>query len=99
MKKTHTIIAIIIVLLCFSNLTGQQTYQTAKPWTYWWWMGSAVNRTDIKEQLSDFAQAGLGGVHIIPIYGVKGFENYVRITTGDVASMMKITEEIKRAIG
>lgn len=48
---------------------------TAKPWTYWWWMGSTVTEKDITWQLENFAKAGLGGVHIIPIYGVKGFEN------------------------
>ncbi|GAB3016276.1 glycosyl hydrolase [Spirosoma pulveris] len=46
----------------------------AKPWTYWWWMGNAVNASDITYQLEQFAKAGLGGVHIIPIYGVKGYE-------------------------
>ncbi|QDK81011.1 glycoside hydrolase [Spirosoma sp. KCTC 42546] len=48
---------------------------TTRPWTYWWWMGSAVNEADITHQLEQFAKAGLGGVHIIPIYGVKGYEN------------------------
>ncbi len=37
-------------------------------------MGNAVNEADITSQLEQFAKAGLGGVHIIPIYGVKGFE-------------------------
>ncbi|CCH54391.1 hypothetical protein BN8_03556 [Fibrisoma limi BUZ 3] len=51
-----------------------QPYNTARPWTYWWWMGSAVNEKDITHQLEQFAKAGLGGVHIIPIYGAKGYE-------------------------
>lgn len=45
---------------------------TARPWTFWWWMGSAVTETELTRQLTQFAEAGLGGVHIIPIYGVKG---------------------------
>lgn len=49
-------------------------HQTAKPWTYWWWMGSAVTEADITWQMERFARTGLGGVHIIPIYGVKGYE-------------------------
>lgn len=49
--------------------------QTSRPWTYWWWMGSAANKADITDQLLDFQQAGMGGVHIIPIYGVKGEED------------------------
>jgi hypothetical protein len=46
-----------------------------KPWTYWWWMGSAVDTNNIARSLARFHQAGLGGVHIIPIYGAKGWES------------------------
>ena len=59
----------------FPKETAQVFPNTAKPWTYWWWMGSTVTEKDITWQLENFAKAGLGGVHIIPIYGVKGFEN------------------------
>ena len=45
-----------------------------KPWTYWWWMGSAVDSQNITYNLEKFSEAGIGGVHIIPIYGVKGYE-------------------------
>ncbi|MCF7668508.1 MAG: hypothetical protein K9N48_01900 [Verrucomicrobia bacterium] len=48
---------------------------TMRPWTYWWWPGSAVDEKNITRQLQLFKQAGLGGVHIIPIYGVKGYED------------------------
>ncbi len=77
----------LLLLLLFLNslspvraqpkpIATQQTAtgNTAKPWTYWWWMGNAVNEPDITNLLEQFAKAGLGGVHIIPIYGVKGFE-------------------------
>lgn len=47
----------------------------AKPWTYWWWMASAVDPGNITRELERYRDAGLGGVHIIPIYGAKGFED------------------------
>jgi hypothetical protein len=47
----------------------------ARPWTYWWWMGSAVDQTNITRELRRYKDAGLGGVHIIPIYGAHGFED------------------------
>jgi hypothetical protein len=50
--------------------------QTAKPWTRWWWPGSAVNESDLTRQLESFASAGLGGVEITPIYGVRGAEEH-----------------------
>jgi hypothetical protein len=45
---------------------------TAKPWTRWWWPGSAVDREGIAAQLKEFASAGIGGVEITPIYGARG---------------------------
>ena len=46
-----------------------------RPWTYWWWMGSAVDEANLTRELEDFSEAGFGGVHIIPIYGAKGYES------------------------
>lgn len=46
----------------------------SKPWTRWWWPGSAVDKPNLQRELSDFAQAGFGGVEVTPIYGAKGYE-------------------------
>lgn len=48
---------------------------TAKPWAYWHWMGSAVDSTNLVRELRRYADAGLGGMHIVPIYGAKGWEH------------------------
>ena len=45
-----------------------------KPWTRWWWLGNAVEEKSIKTTLEAFAKAGLGGVEIANIFGVKGEE-------------------------
>src|SRR5262249_18696288 len=45
-----------------------------KPWTRWWWMGSAVDETNITRLLTLYQAAGIGGVEICPIYGAKGYE-------------------------
>jgi hypothetical protein len=45
-----------------------------KPWTRWWWMGSAVDPVQITAELEAFRGVGLGGVEITPIYGVRGEE-------------------------
>jgi len=49
-------------------------HREARPWSYWWWMGSAVNPTDLSRELERYRDAGLGGVHVVPIYGAKGYE-------------------------
>lgn len=47
----------------------------ARPWVYWWWMGSAVDPANLTRELERYQAADLGGVHIIPIYGAKGWED------------------------
>jgi hypothetical protein len=46
-----------------------------KPWTRWWWIGSAVNENNLASSLDLLQQAGFGGVEIAPIYGAKGYES------------------------
>jgi hypothetical protein len=48
--------------------------RTAKPWTRWWWPGSAVDSADLTRQLEAIAANGIGGVEITPIYGARGAE-------------------------
>jgi hypothetical protein len=43
-----------------------------KPWAYNWWPGSAADPQSISNEFRRYAEGGLGGVHIVPIYGVKG---------------------------
>jgi hypothetical protein len=47
----------------------------SRPWTRWWWLGSAVDKTNLTRQLTQFRDAGIGGVEICPIYGVRGWED------------------------
>jgi hypothetical protein len=75
MKQFIFKLPVVLMILCSLPLIAQPVSNTYKPWTYWWWMGSAVNKTEIAKQLDDFRRVGLGGVHIIPIYGVKGYED------------------------
>jgi hypothetical protein len=45
-----------------------------RPWAIWWWLGSAVKPADLTTLLESYRAAGLGGLNIVPIYGVKGYE-------------------------
>ena len=44
---------------------------TAKPATFWWWLGSSVNEAEIERQLIMLKEAGFGGVMVCPIYEYK----------------------------
>ena len=72
----------------------------AKPHAYWWWMGSAVDTNNISKELERYRAAGLGGVHIIPIYGAKGWEsNYISYLSPQWMEMLNYTvKEAKRQI-
>ena len=82
MKHTIFSLQILFLLSLLISGCGQPSELTAwpaitnemKPWTRWWWMGSAVDSSGITYNMEALARAGLGGVEITPIYGVKGRE-------------------------
>jgi len=61
-------------LFSHAQLKWPAVTATTKPWTRWWWEGSAVNKTDLTWNLEQYQKAGLGGVEITPIYGIHGRE-------------------------
>ena len=76
MRKIFLSLLIIVITLSgLAQIKSPLVNNQTKPWTRWWWMGSAVDEPGIKKQLTQLAAAGFGGVEIVPIYGAKGFEN------------------------
>ncbi len=72
----------------------------SKPWSYWWWMGSAVDEKNIAQELITLQKAGWGGVHIIPIYGAKGWENkYIQYLTPEWFKMLDFTVNKAKELG
>ncbi|MEY3896161.1 MAG: hypothetical protein RLZZ214_1681, partial [Verrucomicrobiota bacterium] len=71
---------------------------TNKPWTRWWWLGSAVDKPNVTRQLEDFAKTGLGGVEICPIYGAVGAEDRSLkfLSPGWMTMLAHTTTEAKR---
>ncbi len=61
-------------------------------------MGSAVDKTNLTRELNRYRAAGYGGVHIIPIYGAKGWESsYIRYLSPQWMEMLDHTvREAKR---
>ena len=72
--------------------------QQSKPWTRWWWMGSAVDEKNLNTSLQQYKQVGLGGVEIVPIYGAKGFENrYIKYLSPQWMKMLDYTVQQSNA--
>lgn len=69
---------LIVCLLLLPSVTFSaepgwpEMTQSALPWTRWWWHGSAVDKENLTRCLEKYRDAGLGGVEITCIYGVKG---------------------------
>ncbi|MFZ1714288.1 MAG: hypothetical protein WAT88_03265, partial [Saprospiraceae bacterium] len=74
-KALMTYMICCIPLLMAAQIHWPPIDHTTRPWTRWWWQGSAVNEKDLTRCMELYQQAGLGGVEITPIYGVAGFEN------------------------
>jgi hypothetical protein len=96
-----------IVACCVMALTSQVSAQTkwpaitqqSKPWTRWWWMGSAVDEKNLNTSLQQYNQVGLGGVEIVPIYGAKGFENrYIKYLSPQWMKMLDHTVQQSNAL-
>jgi len=75
-KKIVFVFAFVLsFFFSFSQLQWPSITNTTKPWTRWWWEGSAVTKKDLTWNLELYQKTGLGGVEITPIYGVDGYEN------------------------
>ena len=65
-----------------------------KPGTYWWWMGSAVDEKNLTYNLESLSNVGIGNIHIIPIYGVKGEEEkYIDFLSPAWMNMLSYTAD------
>jgi len=96
---------IIVFLFSCSNrniekLNTENTINTSKPYTYWWWQGNAVDSANIVYNLEMMHKAGIGGVHIIPIYGVKGEEDkFIGFLSPKWVNMTKYTSQKASELG
>jgi len=52
-----------------SSADPQEDSNTARPWTFWYWMYGAVSKEGIKADLQTMKDIGLGGCYLMPIRG------------------------------
>ncbi|TJZ61118.1 glycoside hydrolase [Sphingobacterium olei] len=71
-----------------------------KPWTRWWWLGSAVDKPNLDRELKLFEKAGFGGVEVTPIYGAKNYEKrYVQYLSPTWMEMLDFTTSTSNKLG
>ena len=70
MKIVNAYLKLILISFIFSMVSCQsennwpEIGNEQKPWTYWWWMGNAVDKENISWNLKKYQRAGLGGVQL-----------------------------------
>lgn len=83
----------------YTGIVPSQT-KTVKPFTRWWWMGSAVDTLNLKQNLIDLHNVGIGGVEIAPIYGVRGEEpNFIDYLSPKWMDMLDYTIRTADSLG
>jgi hypothetical protein len=102
--KLLSLSAVFMALMAGSQNAEAQKWidipQEAKPYTRWWWLGSAVDKEGLTYNLEEFAKAGIGGVEITPIYGVKGNDaNEIPYLSPKWMQMLKHTEAEGKRLG
>ena len=81
--------------LAWPRVTSQ-----AKPWTRWWWLGSAVDRRGLSTALAQYEAAGLGGLELTPIYGVRGAESrFINYLSPEWVGMLEHTLKEANRLG
>ena len=74
MKRIFLCVICAIATLSIYSQSWPKQLPEARPGTRWWWFGSAVDSTNLKWNLAQYASHGIGAVEITPIYGVQGNE-------------------------
>lgn len=69
-----TLFGICFPFIVKTQIQWPEIHQDTRPWTRWWWQGSAVDTAGLRVSMKQYREAGLGGLEITPIYGVQGHE-------------------------
>lgn len=104
MKKIYISLVLACNLLAVGRTIAQDLWPAVtkemRPWTRWWWLGSAVDRPNLERELTLFDKSGFGGVEVTPIYGAKGFESsYLNFLSPQWMNMLGVTTDKANALG
>lgn len=104
MRKSSLFLSFLLLTVCinvFATDTDWPEVTTeSKPWTRWWWLGSAVDKDNLTYNITELGKAGIGGTEITPIYGVqKGESKYIDYLSPKWMSMLSHTEMVSREMG
>jgi hypothetical protein len=94
MKKILSSIACLLLVTTTFAQSWPSPSQEAKAGARWWWLGSAVDKENLKWNIGEYAKHGIGAVEITPIYGVQGNEgNNIPYLSDKWMEMLRFTQQ------
>lgn len=69
------LVLLLVLPVAAGPLDWPDAVDGCRPWAYNWWLGSAVDEENLTKELERYRAGGLGGIHVVPIYGAKGAES------------------------
>ena len=95
MKKVIVCLLALLLGGAAEAQTWPEATREAKAGTRWWWLGSAVDKENLRWSLDEYARAGIGAVEITPLYGVVGNEkNEISFLSPQWMQALRDVEEI-----
>ena len=76
MIRTILITAFLSVITPVMAQQWPEVRQEAKAGSRWWWLGSAVDKENLRWTMQEYASHGIGALEITPIYGVQGHQDH-----------------------
>ncbi len=94
MKKNIITLLLLMTtaLVCAQN--WPKPAPEAKAGARWWWLGSAVDKENLRWNMQQYADKGIGALEITPLYGVQGNDaNNIPFLSNQWMEMLKFVEE------
>ena len=94
MKNILTFLLLIIGGTTVYAQSWPAITKECRPGTRWWWLGSAVDKENLKWNLQEYGKTGIGAVEITPLYGVQGNDNNnIEYLSDKWMEMLRFTKE------
>ena len=95
---------LLLLAILFSIFNSQfsiiHAQDTTSPGARWWWLGSAVDKENLRWNMEQYASHGIGALEITPLYGVKGNEtNNIEYLSPKWMEMLKYVEDEGKRLG
>lgn len=101
MRRIWIIVLCVCTIPLFAQNISWPTVKTEmKPAARWWWMGSSVDKENLTYDMEQYAEKGIGGLEITPIYGVKDNDlNEIEYLSPQWMDMLQYTKDEGKRLG